>query len=885
MNDRVKDLFHDLADLTPDARARYFAEHPVDDPTRHEVEELLAFDEGASAFLVRGVSIAASRSLPQLDPQGWRCGPYRLLDLIGRGGMGAVYLAERADGEVTQRLAVKLLPFGAGDPQRERFLQERQILASLAHPNIARMLDAGHIENGQPFLAMEYIDGQPIDVFAAGLSVRQIVTLFRKVCAAVAYLHRNLVVHRDLKPGNILVTGPASGHPGEPKILDFGIAKMLDIATDATMTSMRMLTPDYASPEQATGGRLSTATDIYSLGAVLYRLLTGRPPHELQDGSPEAIAQVLASREVTRPSRRVPELKGDLDSILLKALRKDPQERYATVEQFAEDLEAFLGSRTVRARSGNAWYRARKWVRRYWAPVAAASLVIASLSAGLYVADRQRRVAERRFAQLHDLSKKVLDLPAELKISDLGITGRVATLSMQYLEGLGREAAHDKVLALEIATGYLKVARVQGVPEWNQLGHYAEAQESLRRAEEFAGLALRAEPANRQALWLWANLAHDRAVTAYAQRHPADVLANSPKAVESFDRLARLGNLTRREINGATYIYGDLAEVHIALHRFADAARYARLAIEYSRNTQTVPGPRAQAFNMLASAMMDLGDFPAAQEAMKHAREELESLPVRDPTPFPEYMASTRYQTRLREGLMLAEDGGVNFGRPSEAVPLLEQAFAAMGPYAQTRSDYLARTVLATAGRYLGDVVRHTDAHRALDVYDYSLKMIREVPEDVTARRLEAVLLAGSSYPLRRLHRAHDSQERIDAAFRILRDTQDYPAEVVPPDSEAAVTLRALADHSSETGKPQAAIALYQELLRKMTASNPDPRNDLPNATRLSDAQASLAAILRRVGRNPEAAAIQKQRLETWQSWDHKLPNNPFVRRQLASSR
>ncbi len=228
MNARVKELFHELADLPAEARERRLTEHKVDAETRHEVEELLAFDSGASAFLMHDVGVAAGRSLPPLDPKGWRCGPYRLLDVIGRGGMGAVYLAERADGEVTQRVAVKLLPPGAGDAQRERFLQERQILASLAHPNIARMMDAGHVENGQPFLAMEYIDGKPIDVFTAGLSLRQKIALFLKVCGALGYLHRNLVVHRDLKPGNILVTSE-----GEPKLLDFGIAKMLDMATDS----------------------------------------------------------------------------------------------------------------------------------------------------------------------------------------------------------------------------------------------------------------------------------------------------------------------------------------------------------------------------------------------------------------------------------------------------------------------------------------------------------------------------------------------------------------------------------------------------------------------------------------------------------------------------
>ncbi len=397
MNARVRELFHELSDLDPEARARYFAEHEIDHETRSEVEELLAFDSGASTVLERDIAAAASRALPQLEGKGWRCGPYRLLELIGRGGMGAVYMAERADGEVKQKVAVKLLPPGAGDPLRERFLQERQILAPLVHPNIARMLDAGHVDNGQPFLAMEYVQGKPIDLFAEGFSTRQKIALFLKVCNAVGYLHRNLIVHRDLKPSNILVTTD-----GEPRLLDFGIAKILDLSTDATLTNMRMMTPDYASPEQVMGGPISTATDIYSLGALLYHLLTGKPAHEFTDHSAQAIASVVVGREVTRPSKWAPDLRGDLDSILLKALRKDPQERYATVEQFADDLQAFLESRTVRARSGNAWYRTRKFVRRYWIPVSAAAVVFASLSVGLYVANREteRAIAAEAKARL-----------------------------------------------------------------------------------------------------------------------------------------------------------------------------------------------------------------------------------------------------------------------------------------------------------------------------------------------------------------------------------------------------------------------------------------------------------------------------------------------------
>jgi tetratricopeptide (TPR) repeat protein/predicted Ser/Thr protein kinase len=879
MNARIEELFHRVADLTAESRRQYFAEHEVDEETRQEVEALLTFDSGASSFLQRDISIAASLALPQLDPSGWRCGPYRLLEVIGRGGMGAVYLAERADGEVTQQVAVKLLPPGAGASQRERFQQERQILASLAHPNIARMLGAGHVEDGQPFLAMEYVEGKPIDVFCVGLSIRQKVTLFLKVCAAVSYLHRHLIVHRDLKPSNILVTSE-----GEPRLLDFGIAKILDVATDSTITSMRMLTPDYASPEQVMGGRISTATDIYSLGAVLYQLLTGKPAHEFEDHSPETIARVVTTREVTRPSQRSPELKGDLDFVLLKALRKDPQDRYGTVEQLAEDLGAFLESRTVTARSGDAWYRTRKFLRRYWMPLAAAALVVVSLSVGLYVANRQRVIAERRFGQLHALSRRVLDLETGLGSSDLKLRNKLDSLSIQYLEGLGNEALHDKALALDIGNAYLRIARNQGVPEWNQQGQYAEAEKSLSKANIFVDSVLEADPGNREALWLAGNVAHDRAVTAYAERSYQRVLAYSPNVVDAFGRLARLGNLTRREINDATYIYGDLAEVHLGLHRFSDAARYARLGIEISKENTTVPGPRAQAFNMLAGALMYLGDFRGALDAIHESQKQWEQLRREDPYPY--YIELILSQTRCREGLILGEDGGVNLNRPIEAVVPLQEGFDAMEQFAQPDvNNNEARTVIAVAGHYLGDVLRHGNPKRALEIYDHSLVRIREVRNDVAARRVEALLLAGSSYAARWMHREKDARDRVDAAFRLLSETKDYPAGSVSAGSEADIAMRALADHYAETGQPEHALEIYQELYGKIMASNPDPQNDLLNSVYVSRLDTSLAMLLRRMGRPDQAVPLEAGRLELWRHWDGKLPNNPFVRRQLDAAR
>ncbi len=887
MNARVEELFHEVVDLSPADRARYFGEHQVDDEMRHEVEALLAFDSGARSFLERDVSIAARRALPQIEGKGWRAGPYRLLDVIGRGGMGAVYLAERADGEVTQSLAVKLLPPGAGDRQRERFLQERQILASLAHPNIARMLDAGHLGSGQPFLAMEYIPGKPIDVFAAGLSVRQKIALFLKVCAAVGYLHRNLVVHRDLKPSNILVTSD-----GEPKLLDFGIAKILDVATDATMTNMRMLTPDYASPEQVTGARVTTATDIYSLGAVLYLLLTGKPAHEFEDHSAEAIAYKVTSREVTRPSRWAPEVKGDLESILLKALRKDPPERYGTVEQFADDLQAFLESRTVRARSGNAWYRTRKFVRRYWIPVAVATLVIASLSTGLYVANRQRLVAERRFSQLRQLAHQILfdlygtidKLPGAIDAQ----TKLVATAS-QYLEGLSGDAIRDKQLAQEVAESYIQLARIEGVPAWNNLGRYAEAVENLRKAETLLDPIVAADPHNRNAIYLSANAAHDRVLAADAASEPEQMIAGALKVRERFDQLVRLGNLTAKQINAATYIYGDLAESHIRLHRFEDAVRYARAGIEISRSDSTIAGPRAETFSVLATALKYLGDFHGALEAIREARNEWEKyrryetdLPGRF---WPPYARLALSAVRSQEGLLLAEDGGVDLNQPREAAVLFREAFDAAEENARNEpKDYLSRNQMAEVGLYLGNVLRDRSPKQALEIYDHGLKRIREVPSNIQARRQEASLLAASSYAARRLHRETDARGRIDAALRLLRETKDYPAEIINPGSKVDNVARALADHFAETGESNHAIVAYRDLRGRIMNSHPDVQNDLLNAAQISRLDGALAALLRRVGRTDEADLLDRNRLELWRHWDRKLPNHPFVERQIAGT-
>lgn len=877
MNPRVKELFHELADLPIQVRMRYFAEHGVDDETRREVEDLLTFDPSASGFLLDGVSLAASRTLSQLERQVWRCGPYRLLDVIGRGGMGAVYLAERVDGEVTQRLAVKLLPAGAGDNQRERFLKERQILASLSHPNIARMLDAGHVDNRQPFLAMEYVDGKPIDVFVAGSSVRQKISLFLKVREAIAYLHRNLVVHCDLKPSNILVSAD-----GEPKLLDFGIAKMLDLATDSTMTSMRMLTPDYASPEQVTGGRVTTGTDIYSLGAVLYQLLTGKLVHEFDDHSPEAIAKVVTTREVTRPSRLAPELKGDIEFILLKALRKDPGERYGAVEQLAGDLEAFLESRPVTARSGNAWYRTRKFLRRYWIPVTAAAIVIASLATGLYIANRERNianreraVAEQRFQDVRQLANKLFDIDQQVRQLPGSTTTRqlIVDTSLAYLQRLRSDVQGDPELALEVANAYMRVARVEGVPGIGNLGQTDKAQRDLGIAEELIDTVLRLEPANRTALLRASQAAADRMVLAFFDGRSDEELASARKSAGWLERF-NAGSGDRTEAMEILSIYASIGYHFVLVGQLDEALQICNRGSDLAR----VLGSPISFLSISAQVFRYRGDL---DEALKQIQEFARQLdPGRGEGGFDKTMSFVHALTA--EGEILGEDDDVSLGRTNEAVATLERAFKiADGLVHKDLNDQSSRDFLSYAATSLADILRHTNAGAALAVYDHALRHLAEINN---THKQDVFLLAGSSYALRRLGRPAEARQRLDAASARLVQLKLYPAEKIRTGSEQERVLWALADHEADTGDAARGIELYQGLLDRLEADGAKPETSLHDALDLSHIWRSMGAICRRAGKFDLVSSLYARRRALWQQWDRKLPKNPFVLRQIAEA-
>ena len=399
---RVSDLFEQAIEIAPQDRARWLDENCGDDAAlRAELERLLRADAKAAQFMetppplvAHAVAATTTTSAPVEMPQAF--GVWRVLRSLGEGGMGTVWLAERSDGEFEQRVAIKQLAWPTPG-LLQRFRQERQILARLEHPNIARLIDGGVDASGAPYLVMEYVEGQPITEYVRtrALDLRARLDLFQRVCDGVQYAHQNLIVHRDLKPSNIFVTTD-----GLPKLLDFGIAKVLATTDEAaqTQTAARMLTPDYAAPEQFSGGAITTATDVYALGVVLYELLADVRPRRAQAGPTHAMTEPLPpsaaiDRTTGNANTRRRALRGDLDRIALKALAPEPQQRYSSAEALASDIGRYLSGRPITARGDSAWYRFRKYARRNRYVLAAATIAFAVCLAATFVSLHQANVA------------------------------------------------------------------------------------------------------------------------------------------------------------------------------------------------------------------------------------------------------------------------------------------------------------------------------------------------------------------------------------------------------------------------------------------------------------------------------------------------------------
>jgi len=501
-----------------------------DEELRREVESLLTSHQKAESVFLNIPLINLSFPIDGVGPPsrvGRRVGAYNVVEEIGRGGMGEVYRAARADGQYRKEVAIKLVRGGYDSVAvLDRFRHERQILASLDHPNIARLLDGGTTEDGVPYLVMELVQGKPIDVYCDEhvLNITARLKLFAQVCSAVQYAHQRLVIHRDIKPTNILVNGE-----GVPKLLDFGIAKILDPAMSAEITLGAPMTPEYASPEQIQGETITTSTDVYSLGVVLYRLLTGRSPYSANTRTPHDFVRKICELEPERPSTVISnrrhktsmrtsegldapastnerlsrargasptklrqQLAGDLDVIVLKALRKEPQRRYTSAEQLAEDIRRNLQGLPVVAVPDSMSYRTRKFVRRHALGVAASALILLVIVGGVAatlrearVADANRRKAELRFNEVRKLANSLM---FEIHDSIEGTPGTTAARKLivqrseEYLDSLAHEATGDVSLQRELASAYERLGNVQGNAYNSNLGEPSAALGSLQKS-------------------------------------------------------------------------------------------------------------------------------------------------------------------------------------------------------------------------------------------------------------------------------------------------------------------------------------------------------------------------------------------------------------------
>jgi eukaryotic-like serine/threonine-protein kinase len=649
---RIKSVLAEALEEPPDNRSAYLDRSCAgDQDLRREVELCLEHERELSPQFLNDIVIP--RALANVLTAGsvlWvgrRIGAYKTIELVGVGGMGEVYRSYRADDQYRKEVALKIVRAGQDSGViLARFRNERQILASLEHPNIARLLDGGTTEEGTPYLVMELIKGQPIGQYcdARKLSVSERLTLFTQVCAAVHYAHQRLIIHRDIKPSNILVTPD-----GVPKLLDFGIAKVLgtDLQSQSTetLTAFRALTPGYASPEQIRGEPVTTASDVYSLGVVLYELLTSRSPYTATTGAPQELLRQICEHEPEKPSvaankpSRGPnagaqltveevssarnasplklrkQLKGDLDNIILMALRKEPARRYASVEQFAEDLRRNLATLPVVAQKDTARYRIAKFVARNRTGVLAAAAIALALVAGIVITMREAQLAERRFNDVRGLTNSLIfdvhdsikDLPGSTPARKI-----IVDRALQYLNVLAQESGGDIGLKRELATAYEKLGEVQGDYLENNLGDAQGTLTSYKKA-----LELRKQIDSRSHDW------NDRLALATTYRlvaHQQWANGDTAGAREMITRATQLASdLEKRDSNNMKVIYemGFDDEVSGAIGYPGDPQERQRRAEDYKRALavdELLVAQKPDDIHTLYGYTVDLSELAKVQE-------------------------------------------------------------------------------------------------------------------------------------------------------------------------------------------------------------------------------------------------------------------------------
>ena len=770
---RVRPILESALEIDPAGRSAFLDQACADRTLREEVESLIASHEQA------GTGALNPASSPDLNleeeaqfrlPPGKRIGAYEILGEIAVGGMGAVYRAIRADGQYKQQVALKIVRSELGTEfTTSRFKNERQILANLNHPNVARILDGGTTADGVPYLVMELVEGQRIDNYCDihELTVTERLNLFLQICSAAQYAHQHLIIHRDIKPGNILVN-----EEGVPKLLDFGIAKILESGdfsnqVEQTISMFQLLTPEYASPEQIKGEPITTASDVYSLGVVLYELLTGRAPYNVPTHSPHELSRAVCETEPERPSMAVlrkqlpanegegrpaadssltatregsaeklsKRLRGDLDNIVLMALRKERQRRYSSVEQFAQDIRRHLEHLPVIARQDIAAYRTSKFISRHKVAVAVAALVTAALLFATIVTFREARIAraeraraERRF---NDVRKLANSLIFEVHDSIQELPGATAARKLiiqraqEYLDSLAKESQSDPALLQELAAAYERLASVQGHPRDANLGDTPKALQNTRKAVELLEAALALNPSNRDIL---SDLANAKINLSDIQADVGDQSGRRRSQDEAVQSLEELAASNPKDLK----VESDLGGAYSAIgFRFNDEnnltqgltyhqkalAIYQRLAKADPRN-EKYQTQLSFSHKRVASVLIVQNQLKSAFEHEQTALAIDEALLALHPD-----NARTRYNITLAygdTGFILRRqgdlDGALSYYRKALAI---RAALVAADP-----QDTRARNGLSTTYYKIAAIFEEKgDAQRALENYNRSLTL------------------------------------------------------------------------------------------------------------------------------------------------------------------
>lgn len=838
-------LFDELVDLPPQARETYFASHSIDAETRKAVESLLAFSE-PDHKLVEIIQAAVGSLYEETEPPpGTLCGPFRLVKKIARGGMGCLYLAERVDGEVRHVAAVKLLRGGPmAESARQRFLLERQILANLSHPNITKLYDAGHLPNDQPYLVMEYVDGVAFDVHCASLPLRQRILLFAAVCEAVAYAHRMLVIHRDLKPNNILVT-----KDDVPKLLDFGIAKLLDTA-DATTTVDHRFTPAYASPEQLRAEPTSTATDIYSLGAILMRIVTGEAP---------GVATVEDR---------------DLDAIVKKAMRPDPEHRYSSAAEMGEDLQAWLESLPVKARFEERWYRPRRLLRRYWIPAAAAVLAFCGLTVGLLIARHERDLAEQRYHEIRRLAGQLFALEQDISNLPGGTKAReqIVRSATEYLERLSADTGNDLLLRVEIADGYRKVAEIQGGFRSVNLGMSAQAQASLTRAAALVRPVLEQKPNDARAVRVALDIAELQSRIHYGNRDSEKLAASMPELESLALRYQPLAGSTSEEWDFLGGIHQSIAAGYRETGHPREALAASLRCVEMQRRAfaiKDVPSTRGNlsvSLSALGKARQAGGDLEGAVESLREGLEIMKGMRAKRANDF--RLMLNLSATHADIAALLSDDYGGPLGRVADAIREYDTALeigrkaVAMDP-----GEKMVRLNTAVSCWKRANLVRLTNPAAALPGYSESMALLRTVPKDFGSReQARTVLLAEWSVAL------IQSGNVLEAA-RLLAEARQLAAEGRPGKgalgTPAEAVSRAEAALAVAHGQPAEAVRIHRRWLEStLPVESASLRRDYRIAMVFAHRYKLLADALRHAGQPQEATQAEAE----WQRLRHFQP-------------